>query len=71
MSAPISLERAFRLTRSPVELFEAGNLQANPNHTSYALLPDGETFLFIKNPRIVQTRIVINWLKDVRKRMAR
>jgi serine/threonine-protein kinase len=71
VSAPISLEGGFRLTGRPVELFVAGDLQANSNHTSYALMPDGETFLFNKEPRIAQTRIVINWLEEIRERMAR
>lgn len=70
MAVPISLQGGFRLTGRPVELFAARDLQANVNHTSYVLMPDGETFLFIKNPQIAQTRIVINWLEEVRERMA-
>jgi hypothetical protein len=35
------------------------------------LLSDGQTFLFARNPEIAETRIVINWLDEVRARMGR
>jgi serine/threonine-protein kinase len=68
--APISLESGFSRLGPAVDLFDVSDLLGNPNHTSYAVLPDGETFLFMKNPRVVETRVVINWMDEVRERMA-
>jgi Tol biopolymer transport system component len=69
-AAPISLEGGFALEGRPIDLFATGDLQANANHTTYTIMPDGETFLFIKNPRIAETRIVVNWIQEVRAIMA-
>jgi Tol biopolymer transport system component len=71
MTVPVSLEAGFNQTGQPVRLFETHGFLQNAHHTTYALLSDGQTFLFARNPEIAETRIVINWLDEVRARMGR
>jgi serine/threonine protein kinase len=71
MAVPISLENGFSQTGQPLPLFSTAGLIENAHHTTYALMPDRQTFLFIQNPQFGDTRIVVNWMREVRQRLSR
>jgi Tol biopolymer transport system component len=66
MAVPVQLRPGFRRLGEPAPLFPIFNTRGNPNHAVYEVMPDGQSFLFLQAPPASDTRIILNFIVELR-----